>query len=108
MCESIDRFWGALSKTTRGAGGESRFPNLSKLMKGILSIPHSNASSERLFLMVRKIVTENRTDIGNDTVCALLSCKVNCDSMASKFIPDKTISQNVRKATYLYNQEHKK
>ena len=98
--------WGALSKTTRG--GILKFPNLCKLMKGILSIPHSNASSERLFSMVRKIVTENRTDLGNDTVCALLSCKMNCDSTASNFTPDRSISQTAKKATYLYNQEHKK
>ena len=46
QCEAIDRFWGALSKTT--TGGRTKFPNICRLVKGILCIPHSNASSERL------------------------------------------------------------
>ena len=35
------------------------------------SLKQLNASSEKTFSMVRKIVTENRTSLHNDTVCPL-------------------------------------
>ena len=60
----IDRFWAIMGK-------DARFRNLSKLMKALLCIPHSNASSERVFSMVRKIVTENRMRMDNSTLCSL-------------------------------------
>ncbi|XP_034965228.1 uncharacterized protein LOC118082233 isoform X2 [Zootoca vivipara] len=40
--EKIDRFWGLLGK-------DVRFSELPRLMKALLCIPHSNASSERVF-----------------------------------------------------------
>ena len=38
-----------------------------------------NADSERVFSMtiVKKIDTDSRSDLGQDTICALLSCKIN-------------------------------
>ena len=69
--------------------GEQTFSNLVTLIKSLLCIPHSNASSEKIFSMVRKIVTESRTSLHYDTVCALLSCKLNCDRIAAGFKPSK-------------------
>ena len=66
----VDRFWALIGK-------DGRFKNLAQLMMALLCIPHSNASSERVFSMVRKIVTENRTRRDNSTLCSLLSCKIN-------------------------------
>ena len=63
--DRIDRFWGLVGK-------DMRFSELSKLMKALLCIPHSNASSERVFSMVWKTVTENRMLLDKRTVCALL------------------------------------
>ena len=54
--------------------------------------------------MVRKIVTENRTSLHNDTVCALLSCKLNCDDRsAAGFKPSKVELNAAKKATYKCN-----
>ena len=50
--------------------GKQIFSNLAALIKSLLCIAHSNASSERTFSMVRKIVTKSRTSMHNDTVCA--------------------------------------
>ena len=59
-------------------------------MKSLLCIPHSNASSsEKIFSMVLKIITESKTSLRNNAVCALLSCKLNCDSIAAGFKPFK-------------------
>lgn len=49
--ERVDRFWGLVGKSET----ETRFSQLASLMKALLCIPHSNASSERTFSMVRKI-----------------------------------------------------
>ncbi|XP_061885006.1 uncharacterized protein LOC133635755 [Entelurus aequoreus] len=76
----IDRFWAML-----GRGG--RFQTLLHLMKALLCVPHSNASSERVFSMVRKIVTENRTTMDNSTLNSLLSCKLNFTGAAHTYDP---------------------
>ena len=65
--------------------GEQIFSNPAAFMKSLQCIPHSNASSERTFSMVLKIITESRNSLHNDSVCALLSCKLNCDCIAAGF-----------------------
>ena len=69
--------------------GEQIFSNVVALMKSLPCISYSNASSERTFSMVLKIITETRTNLHNDTVCALLSCTLNCDRIAAGFKPSK-------------------
>ena len=59
--------------------GTLRFPNLAKLAKCILTLPLSNADTERVFSIVKKIVTSYRTDLEQTTLCALVSCKLNSD-----------------------------
>ena len=65
----VDKFWGFMGR--KKIARDRIFSNLAALMKSL--IPHSNASSDRTFSMVRKIVTENRTSLHNDTVCAFFS-----------------------------------
>ena len=77
------------------------------VVKDNLPLAYSNASSERSFSMVRKIFTKNRTSLHNDTVCALLSCKLNCDRSATGFKPSKVELNAAKKVTYKYNQAHK-
>ncbi|KAL6487795.1 hypothetical protein MHYP_G00044210 [Metynnis hypsauchen] len=95
--DKIDRFWGLVGK-------DVRFSELPRLMKALLCIPHSNASSERVFSMVRKIVTENRMSLDNSTVCALLSCKINHSGPAHKYTPSKKVLKDAKSATNLYNR----
>ena len=54
-----------------------RFGVLSQLTKRVLVLLHSNADLERLFSMVRKIVTDQRVTLDLSTVCDLLSAKIN-------------------------------
>ena len=51
--------------------GKERFPLLTKLMAGLLSIPVSNADSERGFSILRKIHTDQRPSLKQDTMIAL-------------------------------------
>ena len=48
---------------------QPRYPNLSKL-----ALPNSNADSEHIFSMLKKIQTEHacRSDLANDTICSLI------------------------------------
>ena len=86
---------------------EQIFSNLDALMKLLLCIPHSKTSGERTFSMVRKIVTESRTSLHNDTVCTLLSCKLNCNRIAAGFKPSKVQLNAAKQATHKCNQAHK-
>ncbi|XP_047206297.1 uncharacterized protein LOC124858342 [Girardinichthys multiradiatus] len=95
--DKTDRFWGLVGK-------DVRFSELPRLMKALLCIPHSNASSERVFSMVRKIVTENRMSLDNSTVCALLSCKINHSGPGHKYTPSKRVLKDAKSATNLYNK----
>ena len=64
-----------------------QFELLPKLAKALLSVPPGNAGSERTFS--RKIDTEFRSELGHDTICALLSVKINSYHKPSEFIPSQ-------------------
>ena len=57
--------------------GKERFPLLTKLIAGLLSIPVSNADSERGFSILRKIHTDQRPSLKQDTLIALMTMKFN-------------------------------
>ncbi|KAJ7312163.1 hypothetical protein JRQ81_006507, partial [Phrynocephalus forsythii] len=95
--DNTDRFWGLLGK-------EVRFSELPRLMKALLCIPHSNASSENVFITVRKIVIENWMLLDNSTVCAFLSCKIHHSGQAHKYIPSKKVLKDAKSATNFYNK----
>jgi len=46
---------------------------------GLLSIPSSNADSERGFSILRKIHTDQRSNLDQSTITALMTMKFNCD-----------------------------
>ena len=79
----VDKFWGFTRR--KKITGEQIFSNIAALMKSLLCIPQSSTYSIRTFSMVRKIVTENRTSLHNETVRAFLSCKLNCDRIEAGF-----------------------
>ncbi|KAK2154429.1 hypothetical protein LSH36_269g09031 [Paralvinella palmiformis] len=67
------------------------FPLLTHVMTTLSVIAHSNADSERVFSMVRKIDTDSRSQLGSDTLRALLSCKINTDDPCYAFVSDKDL-----------------
>ena len=69
--------------------GKPKYPLLTKLAKAALVLPHSNADSERAFSIVGKIRTQFRSEMCQDTLCALLSCKMNTNGKASDYHPSK-------------------
>ena len=77
--EEVCAYWQHIGRMTT-LDGAARFPNLSRLAKCVLTLPVSNAETERVFSIVRKIVTDYRTQMDQSTLCALISCKLNNDS----------------------------
>uniref|UniRef100_H2ZUA5 HAT C-terminal dimerisation domain-containing protein n=1 Tax=Latimeria chalumnae TaxID=7897 RepID=H2ZUA5_LATCH len=98
--EKLDLYWGKVSQMK--AAGEPRFPTLSRLMKTLLVIPHSNASSERIF----SLNTDFRGDLGKDTIHSLLSCKVNNDRCCHDTMLSTKVFRDCKSATWSYNQNH--
>ena len=79
---------------------------ISRLAKRVLALPVSNADTERVLSMVRKIVTDYRTELNRSTLCALLSCKLNCNSSCFNLhTPDELLSR-AKHATVEYNKAH--
>ena len=66
-------FWWEVGKIKAFDGKEL----LTKLMAGLLSIPVSNADSERGFSILRKIHTDQRPSLKQDTSIALMTMKFN-------------------------------
>lgn len=80
-----------------------KYSNLAKAMLGILTIPHSNADSERAFSTVRKNRTDFRPSLSYKTLsrlCVQKSCleatHTNC--YEQKF--SKEFLQKAKSATY--------
>ena len=73
--KDVSKQWGAIAKI-KNAVGEIKYPLLSILMKSILSVPHSNADSERIFSMVKKNHTEFRASMNVKTLSSLVINKV--------------------------------
>ena len=86
--------------------GAVRFPLLARLMTTLSVIAHSNAGSERVFSMCRKIDTDSRSQLGNDTLRALLSCKINTDDPCYSFVQEKDILKSAKVATWDYVKDH--
>ena len=75
----VGLFWSKVGKITT-LDGQERFGLLCKLMYGLLSIPCSNADSERGFSILRKIHTDQRSNLDQSTIIAFMSMKFNSDN----------------------------
>ena len=75
----VGLFWSKVGRITT-LDGHERFGLLCKLMYGLLSIPCSNADSERGFSILRKIHTDQRSNLDQSTIIALMSMKFNSDN----------------------------
>ena len=92
-----------MGKVKGVTGDESlRFSMLTQLAKRLLVLPHSNADPERLFSMVRNIVTDHRKRLDPSTISDLLSAKVNNSRPCfdnSHLLSDDDFLQSVKSAT---------
>ena len=96
----VDKKWDIISRI-QDANGCKKYSLLSTVMKAVLVIPHSNASCERVFSIVRK----NKTDFrGSMSVKMLQSLLV--EKIANSGIPchqreySKELLKKVKQSTY--------
>ena len=58
--------------------------------------------------MLKKSATEFRSDLTQDTLCAIMALKYNVDECCHPdVIMDKELLKRAKSATYLYNKAHK-
>lgn len=84
----------------------SAYPSLSAVMKTLLSIPHSNASCERVFSMLKKVSTDQRSLLLPDTVKAILRVKINTVGCCIDRDFSKKTLRALKKAAQDYNAKH--
>ena len=88
--------------------GEQRYKNLATLALQLLSIPASNAGSERVFSVVRRIKTEFRSSLQTETVSALIGCHFNKKSQCceqSSF--EESLLEKAKSCTHERNISYK-
>ena len=103
--EDLCAYWQQIGRMTN-PDSSIRFPNLSRLAKCLLSLPVSNAETERVFSILRKVLTEYRTQIDQSTLCALVSFKLNCDSKCFELETLAKFLEEARTTTMNYNKAH--
>ena len=97
-------FWNEVSKM-KTFDGEMRFPLLVKLMAGLLTIPCSNADSERGFSVLRRIHTDQRPSLKQSTIISLMSIKFNSEECCHDTILDENLLTTCKKATVAQNKQ---
>ena len=103
----MDVIWAFLGVLKNHDGCKLRFPNLSKIARLVLVLPHSNAGEERVFSMIRLNKTPYRSCLGLDgTLSSILTVKLHNPEPCYKFEPSNEILRNSKKATWQYNQKH--
>ena len=84
-------------KQIRNCVGDLMFPELCRVMLSVLTIPHSNASSERVFSMVRKNRTSARSSLSTKTLESILINKFSSTRSAGM---SEDLLRKCKSATY--------
>ncbi len=95
------RFWYEVGQM-KLFDGEPRLPLLVRLMSGLMSIPASNADSERGFSMLRKVHTDQRLSQKQSTIISLMTIKFNSDECCHDSIFSEEFLTKCKKATVLH------
>ena len=103
-----DVIWHYLS-THKAPDGSFFFSRLSQVAKLVLLIPHSNATEERIFSMVRKNKTAFRPSLDpKGTLSSILTIKLASTEPAHEYDPSKEVLRKAKSATWEYNKTHSK
>ena len=100
VCDDVnfEEYWGKAATTK---------PRLSTLMMALMSVPHSNASSERLFSMLKKVFNDERSQLGQETLTSLLSVKVNTQGCCHDTQYDNKLLISIKQAAMTHNNHYK-
>ena len=106
-CLKLDALWNHLGEMKDVAEGSLRFPGLRLAMRLILTIAHSNAKEERVFLIVRKKTCFRPNLDPEETLASIFSVKLamEVEEVECFKIPDE-ILRDAKSATFRYRPEH--
>ena len=104
----LDSLWSFIGKMKDHAENTLLFPRLWKVVRLILTIPHSNAEEERVFSVVRKNKTSFRPRLDpEETLASIVTVKL---AMEPESVETFNIPQEVliaaKTATYKYKLSH--
>ena len=104
----LDSLWSFIRQMKDHAENALLFPRLWKVVRFILTIPHSNAGEERVFSIVRKNKTCFRPRLDpEETLASIVTVKL---AMESESVETFNIPQEVltaaKSATYKYKLSH--
>ena len=73
-----------------------------------MTIPHSNASEERIFSLIDKEKTPSRSSLqADDTLSSLLIVKMHIEDLLW-WNPLESLIQKAKKAIKIYNEQHRR
>jgi hypothetical protein len=104
----VGTFWGEMCDIKELFSKQPRYPNLSKLALACIVLPNSNADSEHIFSMLKKIQAEHRSELANDTISSLFCAKQNKNMECYEYCPDSEVLKKAKTACIDYNNELKK
>ena len=102
----VDQWWLRVLGL-KSPSGSLLFSSLGKLIRILLVLPCDQAPVERVFSMVNKIHTKYRPSMQNNTVCALLTCKVNSKVPCPQTEVSNELAKQVKAATMRRNSYFK-
>ena len=106
--QDIDLWWAqVLARKDYVQNNSCVFAEISKLIKILLVLPYNQAPVERVFSMIGKIDTKFRPTISLESVCSLLTCKLNCSSECYAIDVSQDLFKSAKTATNRYNTELK-
>ncbi len=94
------RFWYEVGQM-KLFDGEPRLPLLVRLMSGLMSIPATNADSERGFSMLRKVHTDQRPTLKQSTIISIMTIKFNSEECCHDSIFSEELLTKCKKAIKL-------
>ena len=106
LSQRPDEAWDTIGSMQSPMTNEKCFENLAKVMKGILTIFHSNADCERVFSLVTKNKTQFRPRMSTEVLSALIVRKISMQANQTVCYQEKisdTLLRKAKQATYIAN-----
>ena len=104
----MDDLWAYLRNLKELGTANFQLNELFAVAEVVLTIPHSDAGEERLFSLINKNKTPSRDSLQQEgTLSSIMIVKTHILNPL-QWVPTPEMLEKAKKATSMYNQEHKK